>query len=146
MPDEKPKAKPDCVFDLFCTLLFWEPTSAACSDRTFQDDAMSTAIDIHKYAVMNSLPRAVATFDFQAESEKEISFHAGDQIRVLGTPDGDWWQGEVAGMLGWFPKSYVRLQGPLSSHSGPSSGEHVRKMLCVLVFFVSLTTSDTRLR
>jgi hypothetical protein len=75
-----------------------------------------SSVDLKKFAIVNSLPRAVALYDFEGSDERELSFHAGDNIRVLGMPDGEWWQGEFEGRLGWFPKSHVQVHGRGEEH------------------------------
>ncbi|KAF8187452.1 SH3 domain-containing protein, partial [Pholiota molesta] len=54
--------------------------------------------------------------DFLPEHEDEVSFHAGERIRVVEKDDlcGDgWWQGRsLAGKVGLFPVSYTALAPP----------------------------------
>lgn len=45
----------------------------------------------------------------QAETEDELSFHAGDQIEVLETSDDGWWKGRVHGVVGLFPVNFVKV-------------------------------------
>jgi hypothetical protein len=49
----------------------------------------------------------VAAYPFEAQSAAELSFAAGDRIRVLSTDDAEWWLGELRGRQGYFPHSYV---------------------------------------
>ncbi|KAJ8281127.1 hypothetical protein GJAV_G00063840 [Gymnothorax javanicus] len=57
--------------------------------------------------------RARALFDFEAESEDELSVKAGDIISGLETLDDEWFAGELNGMRGAVPKNYVQvLQEP----------------------------------
>jgi uncharacterized protein YraI len=40
----------------------------------------------------------------------------GEAAPIVGkTPDGDWWQVEVRGKLGWILTSLVEVMGPVSS-------------------------------
>ena len=53
----------------------------------------------------------VAAFDFEGESSDELNFKAGQQIQVLQTPEGGWWEGVVAERTGWFPAAFVLNEG-----------------------------------
>ncbi|KPM46370.1 hypothetical protein AK830_g237 [Neonectria ditissima] len=56
-----------------------------------------------------------AQFDFQGTGADDLSFRAGDKIRVIqrtGT-DQDWWRGELGGYQGSFPANYCR---PMASN------------------------------
>ena len=45
-------------------------------------------------------------FSFDAENDDELSLSEGDVVVVLGE-EGDWWDGELRGRRGIFPKSYA---------------------------------------
>eukprot|EP01119_Soliformovum_irregulare_P015513 TRINITY_DN436_c0_g2_i1.p1 TRINITY_DN436_c0_g2~~TRINITY_DN436_c0_g2_i1.p1 ORF type:complete len:450 (+),score=140.24 TRINITY_DN436_c0_g2_i1:79-1428(+) len=50
-------------------------------------------------------------FQFEAQTEKDLSFQPGDIIRVLKTDSKDgkgWWQGELRGKMGIFPSNFVQ--------------------------------------
>eukprot|EP01091_Cochliopodium_minus_P015744 TRINITY_DN568_c1_g1_i2.p1 TRINITY_DN568_c1_g1~~TRINITY_DN568_c1_g1_i2.p1 ORF type:complete len:466 (-),score=162.18 TRINITY_DN568_c1_g1_i2:41-1438(-) len=51
--------------------------------------------------------RHVALFDFQAETQDEISFRAGDIILVNEKNGIEWWRGAIHGKNGYFPANYV---------------------------------------
>ena len=55
---------------------------------------------------------AIALFDYSASCDGELSFQAGQSIRILGSDTGcsDWWEGELEGKVGQFPISYVSLK------------------------------------
>ncbi|XP_048869547.1 GRB2-related adapter protein 2a [Brienomyrus brachyistius] len=48
-----------------------------------------------------------ALYDFKAEEEDELGFHAGDLIEVLNRSDASWWKGKLRGKVGLFPTNYV---------------------------------------
>ncbi|XP_023698480.1 GRB2-related adaptor protein 2-like [Paramormyrops kingsleyae] len=48
-----------------------------------------------------------ALYDFKAEEEDELGFHAGDLIEVLNRSDASWWKGRLRGKVGLFPTNYV---------------------------------------
>jgi len=50
-----------------------------------------------------------ALYDYAAQTDGELSFSAGDVIRVRGTTPDGWWTGEVNGKVGQFPITYVDL-------------------------------------
>jgi hypothetical protein len=50
----------------------------------------------------------VAAYDFQPQEEGEIELKRGDRIRMLDQSDVNWWKGEVHGVVGLFPATYVR--------------------------------------
>lgn len=56
-----------------------------------------------------------AQFDFEGEGAGDLSFRAGDKIRIIKktNTDQDWWQGELGGCQGSFPANYCR---PIASN------------------------------
>ncbi|KAI9819519.1 MAG: hypothetical protein M1827_006967 [Pycnora praestabilis] len=55
-------------------------------------------------------PAAVATYDYEAAEENELSFPEGAKITGIEFPDEDWWFGEYGGKSGLFPANYVQLE------------------------------------
>jgi len=54
---------------------------------------------------------AVALYDFDPHEADDLGFKSGQVIRLLACADGeDWWQGELDGKTGIFPKTYVQKQ------------------------------------
>uniref|UniRef100_A0A3B3SVS9 Osteoclast-stimulating factor 1 n=1 Tax=Paramormyrops kingsleyae TaxID=1676925 RepID=A0A3B3SVS9_9TELE len=53
------------------------------------------------------IPHVRALYDFKAEEEDELGFHAGDLIEVLNRSDASWWKGRLRGKVGLFPTNYV---------------------------------------
>ncbi|NWH93285.1 GRAP protein, partial [Aegithalos caudatus] len=54
-------------------------------------------------------PRFVqAQFDFPAQESSQLPFLRGDIIEVLGCPHPSWWQGQICGRVGLFPRSFVQ--------------------------------------
>ncbi|ORY01847.1 BAR-domain-containing protein [Basidiobolus meristosporus CBS 931.73] len=51
----------------------------------------------------------IALYDFEAQSEGDLSFRKDDKIEVLERTDSqnDWWQGRLHGVVGLFPGNYV---------------------------------------
>lgn len=50
-------------------------------------------------------------WDHLSMEERELSFKAGDVIRVLDASHKEWWWGRGADKEGWFPSSFVRVSG-----------------------------------
>ena len=53
--------------------------------------------------------KARALYSFVAETERELSFQAGNLLSVTGELDDNWLRGELAGRTGIFPRSYVEF-------------------------------------
>lgn len=53
--------------------------------------------------------KVVATYQFRAQHDDEISFEAGDVIKVLSKDDPTWWKGQLvsSGAVGLFPSNHV---------------------------------------
>uniref|UniRef100_A0A8C4NY94 Vav 3 guanine nucleotide exchange factor b n=1 Tax=Dicentrarchus labrax TaxID=13489 RepID=A0A8C4NY94_DICLA len=50
---------------------------------------------------------AVARYDFCSRDTRELSLQQGDIIKIYTKMYNGWWKGEVDGMVGWFPSTYV---------------------------------------
>ena len=50
-----------------------------------------------------------ACFDYDAQGAQELSFKAGDLIKLHYKEDSTWWCGEAHGKKGMFPKDFVDL-------------------------------------
>lgn len=62
--------------------------------------------------------RVRALYDFTSSEPGELTFKAGDYIRVLATLYAHWWKGEVGGQVGIFPVNHVvRLDSFVSLRS-----------------------------
>ena len=55
-----------------------------------------------------------AAFDYDAQGDQEISFKAGDHVKLIYHEDDTWWCGEVQGKRGMFPKDFVEEINPWS--------------------------------
>jgi len=60
---------------------------------------------------------AIALHDFTARSNKEISFHKGDKIKIYTKTTPDWWDAKVDGKYGYVPVSYIKIIGNTSASS-----------------------------
>lgn len=50
-----------------------------------------------------------ALYSYQAQQSDELSFEAGDVMKIITEEDATWWKGESesSGKSGLFPSSYV---------------------------------------
>jgi len=58
---------------------------------------------------------ARAMYDYTGQSESEITFKAGDLVKVTKQGNEGWWTGELNGKSGMFPASYVKPMPPGAS-------------------------------
>ncbi|KAG5672006.1 hypothetical protein PVAND_002169 [Polypedilum vanderplanki] len=82
---------------------------------------------------------ATALFDFDARSERELSFRKGDNIQLYNQISGDWWKACINGKVGLVADKFISLKikgeerSGIEKHSGDflmkssSSEESVRK-------------------
>lgn len=70
----------------------------------------------------------IADADYEGRTESELTFRAGESIRILKN-DGDWWFGEskVTGCQGWVAPSYGHTMAESSPYSKLSDNEKVKK-------------------
>ncbi|KAI9685339.1 MAG: hypothetical protein M1820_010815 [Bogoriella megaspora] len=52
---------------------------------------------------------AIASYDYEAAEDNELSFPEGAKITSVEFPDDDWWFGSYGGHTGLFPANYVEL-------------------------------------
>jgi hypothetical protein len=68
------------------------------------------AFDPHTRSLSEEDPpevQVVAIAEFCSDSDKDLHFERGDRIRVLVQHYSGWWEGELDGRRGMFPKSFV---------------------------------------
>ncbi|KAI6650988.1 Endophilin-A-like isoform X1 [Oopsacas minuta] len=61
----------------------------------------------------SSSPCCKALYDFDSETEQELSFKEGDTIMLNNQLDDNWYEGTVNGKSGMFPVAYVQVLVPL---------------------------------
>ena len=67
----------------------------------------STVDETNKVKIKEQVCRA--QFDYDAQGDQELSFKAGDVIKIVYKEDDTWWCGEFNGKKGMFPKDFVEL-------------------------------------
>ncbi|XP_053113060.1 GRB2-related adapter protein 2 [Hemicordylus capensis] len=65
---------------------------------------------------------AFAKFDFDASGEDELSFQAGDVLKILSS-QRNWYRAELKGIEGYVPKNFIELHTPSWFHEGVSRHE-----------------------
>ncbi|XP_031607749.1 dynamin-binding protein isoform X1 [Oreochromis aureus] len=53
----------------------------------------------------------VALYEFRAMEPGELDFDVGDRIRIVGTLEDGWLEGQVRGQRGIFPHRFVKIEG-----------------------------------
>ncbi|XP_042322486.1 GRB2-related adapter protein 2 [Sceloporus undulatus] len=62
---------------------------------------------------------AIAKFDFNASGEDELSFRAGDVLKILSSQE-DWYKAELKSYEGYVPKNFIDFHVPSWFHEGVS--------------------------
>ena len=77
--------------------------------------------------------RMVANFDFEAATTQELSFKAGDTIKIVHEDDSGWWTGQlvdgrgrVCSEPGLFPENYCSRSTARKPAPAPPRPEHIR--------------------
>ncbi|XP_060101402.1 GRB2-related adapter protein 2 isoform X3 [Heteronotia binoei] len=70
---------------------------------------------------------AIAKFDFNASGEDELSFRAGDVLKILSSQD-DWYKAELKSYEGYVPKNFIDLHIPSWFHEGVSRHQAENKL------------------
>lgn len=77
-------------------------------------------------------PRVVALFDYVARSDQELTFRAGDVLKITDMLSDDWFDGEYQGHCGLIASAYVRHEpnwrAIIKNHSPLNSPQLTRKM------------------
>uniref|UniRef100_A0A4W5K8W1 Intersectin 2b n=1 Tax=Hucho hucho TaxID=62062 RepID=A0A4W5K8W1_9TELE len=112
-----------------------KPETPAAAVINAAPAATTTAVAttaVYATVVVGSL-QAQALCSWTAKTESHLNFSKEDVIRVLEQQDS-WWLGELNGVQGWFPKTYVTLLG---------DNEDTTKYVCmVTVMFFCVVQSE----
>ncbi|XP_076361425.1 nostrin-like isoform X2 [Tachypleus tridentatus] len=55
-----------------------------------------------------SIGQCQALYSYQAIQNDELTIHTGDLITILEKTDVNWWKGELDGLVGLFPSTYIK--------------------------------------
>ena len=73
------------------------------------------------------VPTVTALHDYQGESSNDLSFNAGDNIKVVKRINSDWLMGELNGKEGLFPASFVESESDSLSEPSISNNKEVEQ-------------------
>jgi len=77
--------------------------SRRTSDFHFNENSISELED--------SLEEAEAVWDYSSwDCQEELTFKAGDVIKIIEKCNDAWWWGACKNQIGWFPASFIRLK------------------------------------
>ncbi|KAI8997100.1 hypothetical protein BDB01DRAFT_769830 [Pilobolus umbonatus] len=65
----------------------------------------------------------IAVWDYEATGEFELSFKQGDKIKLLEKHNDDWWEGELDGVIGFFPVNRIKLEEDTITHTPDTNNE-----------------------
>jgi hypothetical protein len=86
----------------------------------------------------------IADYPYERQNEGELSFEAGDKIRVVNS-DGDWWYGELMTTKeeGWLSPLYGHVEEDVSPYIGPSSTdqENLNKRTALFMEIIKVETA-----
>jgi 2-polyprenyl-3-methyl-5-hydroxy-6-metoxy-1,4-benzoquinol methylase len=106
------------VFDL----KVYSSLESAAVDAMLDVQMDSNAIDFD--SVRLGVNQVIAMYDYDAGSNREITFRYGDIIDVLGRYNKDWFKGRVGEEIGYFPSNYVHgIENVQVEQSKPGEGD-----------------------
>lgn len=73
------------------------------TDQNTEDQDTQSEDDSENY-------EATALFDFEARSDRELSFRKGDNIQLYNQISNDWWRGSVNGKVGLVADKFISLK------------------------------------
>eukprot|EP01119_Soliformovum_irregulare_P010790 TRINITY_DN265_c0_g7_i2.p1 TRINITY_DN265_c0_g7~~TRINITY_DN265_c0_g7_i2.p1 ORF type:complete len:813 (+),score=293.46 TRINITY_DN265_c0_g7_i2:14-2452(+) len=81
------------------------------ADATPESAVPVSTLDPNAMALIQTLSKGLAKtlFDYEGSGESELSLKQGDIVNVLSVEDPEWWEGELNGKIGFFPKLYVEM-------------------------------------
>ena len=56
-----------------------------------------------------SVTEYVAAFPYDGQHKDDLSFKAGDTIKVSWAEDNGWWYGTLRDHVGWFPSNHLEV-------------------------------------
>ena len=82
------------------------------------DDQKQSKVSAEQDERMSEQPPKIvfAISDFAAEDETQLTFSEGDELVILSEASNDWWWGELDGLCGYIPASYVVSETDYASH------------------------------
>jgi len=74
------------------------------------DDIFSQKIVFKSYSIffVVDVGKCQVLYDYEPQQSDELKIVEGDLINVIDKQEDDWWQGELNGIVGIFPATYVQ--------------------------------------
>ena len=87
-------------------------------DFAIMDDSNKSKVSAEQDERMSEQPPKIvfAISDFTAGDETQLTFSEGDELVILSEASKDWWWGELDGLCGYIPASYVVSETDYASH------------------------------
>ena len=92
-----------------------------------------------------TLPKALAKFDYTAAKPTELTFVKGETIVEVRKMAGEWWRGSCRGKRGYFPRQYVAIIGEGILETQKKSVFHSEKPPLARAMFDFKAQSDREL-
>ena len=87
----------------------------------------------------NASSYAFAISDYKSESPQDLSFVVGDKIKVLNMHSSGWWDGELDGKHGLFPKGYVKLE---NDYKQTRSKDMIEEAFVIIIPYNPINAGD----
>jgi len=93
----------------------------------------------------------ISLYEFQSNTDGDLSFVKGEEIEILNNSDGEWWYGKSlkSGLSGYIPSNYIEPVNSLKSHDwyfGKLRRAHAERMLLILGQTGSFIVRDSESR
>ena len=87
-------------------------------DFAIMDDSNKSKVSAEQDERMSEQPPKIvfAISDFTAGDDTQLTFSEGDELVILSEASKDWWWGELDGLCGYIPASYVVSETDYASH------------------------------
>ena len=87
-------------------------------DFAIMDDSNKSKVSAEQDERISEQPPKIvfAISDFTAGDETQLTFSEGDELVILSEASKDWWWGELDGLCGYIPASYVVSETDYASH------------------------------
>lgn len=83
-----------------------------CSLTIFQVCVLLACVDFLFFLTDAQIFEAVALYDFEGRTGRELSFKKQDTLLVYHRVSQDWWEGLYQGKEGLIPDRYITLKHP----------------------------------
>jgi len=103
----------------YCRPIDHLPMAQADKKQTSFQPSLSSIPIPGVTSTLSSMGRVL--YDYQAQSPAELTISFGDVLKILSMQGNDWWEGDLNGKIGYFPKDYVQLIDSSAENSSEKS-------------------------